>query len=306
MDSSPLIVGADSSIHLTTSVANRGLLDQPVVIKRTANQRKVYYQAALPRQSQGEGIFALFYVSTGGRFMGQLKDWIPFFSGLIWPVFIIIVLLVFKEQVTNVFTRIESAIGEGRSVEVGEWLKIGEKTSIAELSSKRASEVGQNIDISIESVGGYQEFVEKGSYVVLERLREQLRNSPTQRIDVLLVTSNKQYSTKLLSSYITTLGIRFVVFQNQNQFDGWIDSGLFNSQLPTNQDDSKSYEQLRSEILGIRQNKVSPSDSAVEVLKAMDQANTENIAVVENNQFRFIANRENILSKLITATLFQN
>jgi CBS domain-containing protein len=157
----------------------------------------------------------------------------------------------------------------------------------------------------VETVGGYKEFVEKSSFMVLEKLRRQLHNSPTQRIDVLLITSNKRYSIKLLSSYVSTLGIRFIVFQKQGAFDGWMDTGLFNSQLPT-QDNAWSYDHLHSRLIGIRQDSVTSDTSAVEVLKAIDKGNTENIAVVDNDKFRFIVNRGNILSKLLTATLFKN
>jgi len=236
--------------------------------------------------------------------MDQLRDWIPFFSELVWPLFLIGLLVIFRDQVLKIFARIEQAISEGRSVQVGDWLKIGEKISIAELSSRRAFEVGEKIDLSMESIGGYRDFVEKSSYAVLEKLREQLRRSPTQRIDVLLITANRQYSTKLLSSYITTLGIRFVVFEDNGRFQGWIDAGLFNSQLPT-QDETWPYSRLWSELIGIRQDSVAPVTSAIDVLKAMDMANTENMAVVEKERFRFIANRENILSKLLTSTLFK-
>lgn len=241
----------------------------------------------------------------GDSIMGNAKDWVPLFSQLVWPLFILVLLWSFSDQVKGLLGRVDQAIGEGRAVAVGDWLKIGEKTSIADLSSQRAADVGGDIDLSMESVGGYQDFVEKSSYGVLERLRTQLHDAPTQRIDVLLVTAGKKYSTKLLSSYVSTLGIRFIVFQQQKQFDGWMDAGLFNSQLPT-RDSAWTYQKLHEELIGIRRDSVLPSASAVEVLKAIDQSNSENIAVVDDGRFRFIANRGNILSKLLTATLFKD
>ena len=235
--------------------------------------------------------------------MGEIKDWIPLFSKLVWPLFIALILILFRNHMISIIRKIIQAIGEGRSVEFGDWFKIGEKTSIAELSAKKASDVGDELDISVESVGGFEEYVEKSSESLLTRLRQKLRNSPTQRIDVLLVVSGKSYSTKLLSSYISTLAIRFVVFQKENQFDGWMDAGLFNSQLST-KDEQLTYDGIRAKLIGIRYETASPSDSSIDVLKAMDKANIENIAVVDSTRFRFIAERGSILSKLITATLF--
>lgn len=235
--------------------------------------------------------------------MGALKDWIPFFSTLVWPLFIALILVLFRNQIKSVVKKIIQAIGEGRSVQIGDWIKIGEKTTIAELADRKTAEVGEALDISVESVGGFEEFVEKGSYSVLDNLRRKLQASPTQRIDVLLIVSGKRYSSRLLRSYISELAIRFVVFEKQNQFDGWIDAGLFISQLPT-MDAQITYDDIRSNIIGIRQETVAPDDASVTVLKAMDNANLENIAVVDDNKFRFIADRGSILSKLIMLTLF--
>lgn len=236
--------------------------------------------------------------------MGEIKDWIPLFSKLVWPLFISLLILLFNDQVRGAFSQVIEAVAEGRSVQVGDWLKIGEKTSIAELSAKKGSEIGQSLDISVESVGGYQEFVEKSSYSVLERIQSQLRESPGRRIDVLAVTSSKRYSSELLKSYITTLGIRFVVFQKNGEFDGWLEAGLFNSQLP-GRDQLLSYATLRDHLLGVRTESVPSASSAIEVLKAMENVNAENIAVVDGGQFRFIADRGSILSKLMTASLLK-
>ncbi len=41
----------------------------------------------------------------------------------------------------------------------------------------------------------------------------------------------------------------------------------------------------------------------MDVLRAMDKTKSENIAVVDEGRFHFIANRGNILSKLLTSTL---
>ena len=234
-----------------------------------------------------------------------MKEWVPLFSQLVWPAFLIGLLVVFWKDAGGVIKRIEEAIVEGRSVQVGEWLKIGERTAIGELASAGAAEIGEDVDLSVDAVGGYQDFVEKSSFEVLERLKSKLHQTPTQRIDVMLITSGRIYSTKLLSSYIASLGIRFVVFQDAGRFDGWMGAGLFNSQLPT-QDDQWPYDRLRSELIGVSDASVSPAASAIDVLKAMDAAKVENMAVVDNGRFKFIANRESIIAKLLTASIFKN
>jgi hypothetical protein len=95
-----------------------------------------------------------------------------------------------------------------------------------------AKDVGKEIDLSVNAIGGYDAFVDKGSGQLLYELQDRLRQSPGQTIEVLGLRDGFRYSTKLLHSYVESLGIRYVVFQQGDHFVGWIDAGLFNSQLP--------------------------------------------------------------------------
>lgn len=238
--------------------------------------------------------------------MGSLRDWVPLLSELVWPLFIGGVFVAFRAQVGRLFEALVAAVGEGRAVELGDWLKIGEKTAIGDLGGATAqADAGdgpERIDISVEKVGGYRDFVEKSSYSVLEDVRQQLQRDPRRRIDVLLVTSGKRYDAQLLARYISTLGIRFVVFERDGRFDGWLDAGMFNAQLPT-QEQSLAYDDLRSGLLGIHTDRVAPDASALAVLRTMDDARSEFVAVVDDDRFRFIAERGGILSRLMTSAL---
>lgn len=235
-----------------------------------------------------------------------IAAWVPFFSKLVWPVLIVGLVIAFRGEAGALIKRIEEAIGEGRAVEVWDLFKIGERTSIAALAEVKAADVGRGIDLSVDRVGGFEEVVMKGSGALLDQLKRKLQEQPGARIDVMMVTSDQRYSTRLLGNYITSLGIRFVVFQEDGRFAGWIDAGLFNSQLPAgDRDRIVTYPDLRGQILGISQDAVAPGASALEVLKAMEQARSENIAVVDDGTFKFMVSRESIIAKLLTATLFE-
>ena len=235
-----------------------------------------------------------------------ISAWVPFFSKLVWPVLIVGMVIAFRGEAAALIKRVEEAIGEGRAVEVWDLFKIGERTSIGTLAEVKATDVGSGIDLSVDRVGGFEEVVRKGSSRLLDQLKRKLQESPGARIDVMMVTSDQRYSTKLLGNYITSLGIRFVVFQEEGRFAGWIDAGLFNSQLPSGERDRiVTYPDLRQKILGISQDSVPPDTSALEVLKAMEASRSESIAVVEGKDFKFMVSRESIIAKLLTATLFQ-
>lgn len=239
-----------------------------------------------------------------------MKDWVPVFTSLVWPVFIIAVLLLYREQAGSLFSTVEQAIKEGRSVAIADILKLGEKTTIGQLKSEQAGGGAVNVDLSISSVGGHAELVHKGSRRLLEVLKTQLQASPADRIDVMVLSGGREYSVKLLNLYITSLGIRFVVFEEDDQFRGWIGASLFNSQLsfgpaPDSEDEWKSYDALRSGLVGISQRSVPPEMPAIAVLRVMEAEDLENIPIVRDGKFQFIANRERLMSKLLTATIFK-
>jgi hypothetical protein len=229
----------------------------------------------------------------------SIKDWIPLVNKLIWPVFIVLLLLIFQTQVREIYKVLLDSMKAGRSIKVGGFLELGElakDTRISQLSFE---------NISIEGVGGSEGVVRKGSVSYLEKLQEELRQNPSRRIDTLLVTDDISYSPELIRKYIGTLGLRFVVFQMGDRFDGWISSTTFVAQL-TGQEGMLSYSDLRSEIIGIRNESVQSSANAKEVLQMMQEMHVDSVPVLDaNDRWLFFANREEILARLMSSILIQ-
>lgn len=234
--------------------------------------------------------------------MGDIKDWVPLFSQLVWPVFILTIAFLFKQQCIAVFTQISKAIGDGRSVSVGDWFHIGEKTSMSELGQKAFGDQQNAVDMSVESVGGYESFIEKGSYAFLNNLRERLLADPNYRIDVMVIKSSKRYSSKLLSSYISMLGIRFILFEKETIFDGWVNAGVFVSQLPP-EDSVLTYSSLREGTLGVSLYQVASSENAIETLKFMSKTKSDSVAVLEDLKFKFMVDRGTIVSRILIESI---
>ncbi len=227
----------------------------------------------------------------------SIKDWIPLVNKLVWPVFIVLLLLVFQTQVREIYKVLLDSMKAGRSIKVGGFLELGElarDTRISQLSFD---------NISIEGVGGSEGVVRKGSVSYLEKLQEDLRQNPSRRIDTLLITDDISYSPELIRKYIGTLGLRFVVFQKNDRFDGWISSTTFVAQL-TGQEGMLSYSDLRSGIIGISMESVQSSATAKEVLQMMQEMHVDSVPVLDaNDRWLFFANREEILSRLMSSIL---
>ena len=235
-----------------------------------------------------------------------LESWIPLFSKLVWPAFAVGVVAPYHDETGRLLDNFNDAIGAGRSVKVADWLEIGAGTPIGQLVQASAADVGKEIDISVNRVGGYEEFAVKGSAEFLAQLQQRLRESPGKTIDVLMIVSGHAYSTKLLRSYVAALGIRYVVFADDDRFVGWMDAGLFNSQLPPpEQDDQWPYERLRDQLLGLHTQSVAPTTSALNVLKLMESQKLESVAVVDEGRFKSIVSREGIIAKLLMASVLK-
>jgi CBS domain-containing protein len=228
-----------------------------------------------------------------------IGNWIPLISKLVWPFFIVILLLVFNQQVTNIYDVVLDSIKSGRSVEIGGFFKLGEaanQTQIADLSHD---------DISIKGIGGPMGVIRKGSSSHLIKLQQELRDNPLKTINTLLLPDRITYSVDLLKQYITTLGLRFVVFQQSGKFDGWIPASTFVAQLPEDRD-TVEYAVLRDRIIGISKQTVSPNDSAKKVLGKMQELHIDFIPVVDTDQrWLFFANRGEILARLMTTIILE-
>jgi hypothetical protein len=235
-----------------------------------------------------------------------LDAWVPLFAKLVWPAVIVGVGTVYHAEAGRLVGNFNNAIEAGRSVKVVDLFEIGAGTPIGEVVEATAKDVGKEIDLSVNAIGGYDAFVDKGSGQFLYELQERLRQSPGQTIEVLGLRDGYRYSTKLLHSYVESLGIRYVVFQEGDRFVGWIDAGLFNSQLPPpERDEQWDYSQLLGALVGRHEQFVPAETSALDVLRIMEQEKLESIAVVENGAFKSMVSREAILAKLLTATILK-
>lgn len=228
-----------------------------------------------------------------------LNNWIPLITKLVWPFFVVLLLLIFNRQVGEVYSIVLSGIKSGRSVEIGGFLKLGEaarQTEIGDLSHN---------DISIKGIGGPAGVVRKGSSSDLRRLQQELRENPSKTINTLLLPDRITYSLDLLKQYISTLGLRFVVFQRSGKFDGWISASTFVAQLPEDQD-TVDYTELRGRIMGVNEQTVRPNDSAKEVLGKMQELHFDSIPVVDSDKrWLFFANRGEILARLMTTIILE-
>jgi CBS domain-containing protein len=147
--------------------------------------------------------------------------------------------------------------------------------------------------------------IRKGSSSHLIKLQQKLRDNPLKTINTLLLPDRITYSVDLLKQYITTLGLRFVVFQQSGKFDGWIPASTFVAQLPEDRD-TVEYAVLRDRIIGISKQTVSPNDSAKKVLGKMQELHIDFIPVVDTDQrWLFFANRGEILARLMTTIILE-
>lgn len=230
----------------------------------------------------------------------KINDWIPLLTKLVWPIIILIALIVFSTQVSEVYKVVMKSIKEGRAVEFGGFLKLGEAASTIEIGK-----LSQD-NISIDKIGGGGGVVRKGSEAQLTSLQKELEKNPTKTINTMLINNNIYYSVKLLKDYVSTLGLKYVVFQKNGVFDGWIMSGAFVAQLPAN-NQTLDYYELKDQTIGIRDQSVNPTDNARDVLWKMQDLHMESLPVVdEGGKWLFFANRGEILSTLMTTLMLEN
>jgi len=229
----------------------------------------------------------------------RITDWIPLINKLVWPFFIVILLLVFNQEAGEVYNIILKSIKSGRSVEIGGFLKLGEaakRTEIRDLTTE---------NISIKAVGGHAGAIRKGSELYLMRLKRELRNNPSKTINTLILSNGPRYSVDLLKQYISTLGLQFVVFQHRGKFDGWIPSSTFVAQLPR-EDRAVDYYRLKDMIVGINKETVEQNASVMTVLEKMQKMHTDSIPVIDSNKnWLFFANRGEILTRLLTTIILE-
>ncbi len=229
-----------------------------------------------------------------------MKDWIPLINKLVWPVIVGIILLIFRSEVGEVYDLTLERVKSGGSVEIGGIFKLGEKATNTEIQDLSVS------NLSIEGFGGAGGVVRKGSRSALVELQSELRNSPNKTINTLLIVDNVQnYSIELLKEYISTLGLRYVVFQQRDKFAGWLNSGTFVAQLPA-RDGIIPFNELKN-MQGISMHHVEPGMSAKDVLATMQELHIDSVPVVgDRGKWQFFANREEVLAHLMSSLILAN
>jgi hypothetical protein len=234
--------------------------------------------------------------------MVEFKDVTPLLQQLVWPGFVGIILVVFRHQASTLLTTVTDAIARGRSLQVGEWFKIGEEIKVGDVPRTEGNDPAN--DIQLSEFGTDTDFLEKGSAFLLDQIQNRDRTNPGRRIETLIIKSGQAYVSTVLRRYIGELGIRFVVYQKERDFDGWIDASMFSSQLfrGSVQGERLTYMDLRG-FSGIRQDTISPTTKATDALSEIESRSLSSIAVVENGSFRFMLTREALISKILVARL---
>jgi hypothetical protein len=150
----------------------------------------------------------------------EKQDWVQLISKLVWSFFIAIFIVIFVQETKEVYNVLLKGIKSDRRVKIGGFLKLDvapNQTKITELSHK---------NISIMGIGGSSGVVRKSTGDLLSILKQELENNPLQLINTLLVLDNINYFVDLLKQYISTLGLRHVVFLQNGTFDRYIDKFL--------------------------------------------------------------------------------
>ncbi len=228
--------------------------------------------------------------------MENFKDWLPLIEKLIWPLFIVLLLVFFRGKIEGMY----DMVVEGRSVKIGGWFEIGEKIKETEIQSFAKSEA------TVDAFAGTQEVVtRKGGSSMLKKLQDKLKSGEIKHIDILEINNQIYYNRDLLLKYVGTLGIKQIVFIKDGKFEGWMESSLFSSQVFNDTRRDFDYNHLIENLSGIEKTTVSPTEKTNVVLELMISERLESIPIVENNNFRFFVNKGDILATLVSNAILK-
>ncbi len=229
-----------------------------------------------------------------------LKDWIPLFSSLVTPIFVIVLIVWFRADLADFIGIAKKAVGEqGRSIETP-WFKIGERAKATEISTLKLG------DLSVSLIDhDYEEWViEKGDESLIDNLRKQSEEHGGKPVDVMILKRGIRYSSVVLEKYVNLLGVKYIIFMGDGEFESWIPAGLFMGQLRSRS--LYTYEDLKNEIIGLRDEHAFPFSSASEVLKQMQDEQTDHIAIITSDrQYLYMVSKQDILAKLVSAMILQ-
>ncbi len=229
-----------------------------------------------------------------------IKDWIPLFASLITPIFIILLIIWFRSDVADFIEIAKKAVGEqGRSLETP-WIKIGERAKATEISKLNLG------DLSVSLIDhDYEEWViEKGDEGLIDNLRKQSEEHGGKPVDVMILKKDIRYSSVVLEKYVNMLGVKYIIFMGDGNFESWIPAGLFMGQLRSRT--IYTYADLKNEIIGLRNEYAYPSSPASNVLKQMQDEQTDHIAIITRNmKYQYMVSKQDILAKLVSAMILQ-
>ena len=229
-----------------------------------------------------------------------IKDWIPLFSSLVTPIFVILLIIWFRSDVADFIGIAKKVVGEqGRSLETP-WIKIGERAKKTEISK---------LNLGVLSVSlidhDYEEWViDKGDEGLIDNLRKQSEEHGGKPVDVMILKKGIRYSSLVLEKYVNMLGVKYIIFMGEGKLESWIPAGLFMGQLRSRV--IYTYADLKNKIIGLRNEYAFPSSSASGVLKQMQDAQTDHIAIVTKNmKYLYMVSKQDILAKLVSAMILQ-
>lgn len=222
-----------------------------------------------------------------------MKEWVPFYTKLVWPVFFTIAIFFTYDEVSRVVSASVNRIEAGGGFKTP-WFELGQSAANTEISTLASS------NLPIEALGGGSGVVRKSSENALRILQQQIEADPNRSIDTLLLTDGTQFSPDLIRRYVGTLGLRYVVFQQAGGFDGWMMASTLVAQLPDRDAvEVITYDNLKASLRGIRNVTVRSETSVTDVLSQMQTLHMEVLPVVDDDRWLFFANRGEILSQMI-------
>lgn len=228
-----------------------------------------------------------------------LTDWIPFFSSLVTPVFVVILIFWFRSDVADFLGIVKKAVGEQqRSLEIGDWIKIGERARTTEISKLDLGDISVSL-----SEHDYEEWViEKGDESLIGKLRQESEKYGGKPVDVMILKKGIRYSSAVLEKYVSLLGVKYILFMGTGEFEAWIPSGLFMGQLRNRA--LYSYDDLKNDVIGLRTEFAHPSTTASDVLQQMQDSKTDHLAIVtQSAKYLYMVSKQDILAKLVSAMI---
>jgi len=234
----------------------------------------------------------------------ELKDWIPLISKLIYPFIALIVMFVYRAEIARFYNEKVMNENSDLSLEVaGFALEIKQKAGTTKVEELGFSSLGLKAISDNEFSENSQE--EADNYVT-KSTHEELRyliqsNSEKVALETLILVSGKNFSSRLLHSYISRLGVKYVVFVDDGKYLGLIEAKLFESQLSLNS--VMSFEDLHSQLVGINKESLGKSSTVLDILDVMNSKNLSELAITEHGKLSYIVEREAIIAKLVASII---